>query len=175
MTTPQAADSGTPAAGTPARTTRWLSAGEYSAWRNFLEAGQLIRAQLDAELREQHDLSISEYELLVRLSETDEHTMRMSRLAAETAVSRSRLSHLVARMERRGLVDRVPFTEDGRGITCVLTEAGHKLLVDAAPGHVESVREHFVDRLDRDQIAPLGKAMMDVATRLREVRRIERY
>lgn len=162
-------------AASPPAGTRWLDAGEYRAWRNFLEASQLLQAQLDTELREQHDLSISEYGLLVRLSETNEHMMRMSRLAAEAAVSRSRLSHLVARMERRGLVERVPFTEDGRGITCELTEAGYRLLVAAAPSHVESVRRHFIDRLDTDQVDPLGKAMTDIATRLREVRRIERY
>lgn len=153
---------------------RWLTADQQHAWRSYLEASQLLLAQLDKELRESRGLALGEYELLVRLSEQPNFSMRMARLAAEVAISRSRLTHIVSRMEARGLLGRSTTTGDGRGVLCTMTDAGYRLLVDAAPSHVASVRNHFIDRIDADGLDALGQAMDDVASRLRRVRCIER-
>lgn len=148
--------------------------GQQHAWRNYLEASQLLMAQLDKELRETHQLAIGEYELLVRLSEQPEHSMRMARLAAEVAISRSRLTHIVSRMESRGLLARSTTCGDGRGVLCTMTDAGYRLLEDAAPSHVTSVREHFIDRTDDAHLDACGEAMEGIVTHLRHVRRIDR-
>ena len=95
------------------------------------------------------------YEILVRLSEADGRAMRMSELAARTRSSRSRLSHAVARLEERGWVRRTEAPGDRRGQVAALTEAGFEVLAAAAPGHVENVRAHVIDRLTTEQVAQL--------------------
>ena len=92
----------------------------------------------------------------------------MSELASGIGHSRSRLTHTIARMEQAGLVGRRACASDLRGVECVLTEAGFRRLVEAAPGHVASVREHLVDVLTDEQLAALGEAMAVVEHRLRE-------
>lgn len=153
---------------------RWLTPAQQHAWRDYLEASQLLTAQLDKEIRASHQLAIGEYELLVRLSEQQDWSMRMARLAAEVAISRSRLTHIVSRMEGRDLLRRSTTCGDGRGVLCTMTDAGYRLLVDAAPSHVMSVREHFVDCIGDDQLETIGRAMEEIVTRLRHVRRIDR-
>jgi DNA-binding MarR family transcriptional regulator len=95
------------------------------------------------------------YEILVRLSEAPERTMRMSELAEATSSSRSRLSHAVARLEESGWVRRKDCPTDRRGQLAVLTEHGFEVLVTAAPGHVEGVRSHLFDQLTPQQVAQL--------------------
>ncbi|KQX66179.1 MarR family winged helix-turn-helix transcriptional regulator [Angustibacter sp. Root456] len=145
--------------------TRWLDAEEQRAWRSYLRAVRL----LDEELRrglEEHGLSHPEYEILVRLSESDERVMRMSELAASVVSSRSRLTHTVARLEREGLVVRRACTRDGRGVECVLTERGMATLEAAAHTHVEQVRTHLLDAMSREQFLALGEALSQVSQRL---------
>jgi DNA-binding MarR family transcriptional regulator len=145
--------------------TRWLDAEEQRAWRSYLRAVRL----LDEELRrglEEHGLSHPEYEILVRLSESDGHVMRMSELAASVVSSRSRLTHTVARLEREGLVVRRACTRDGRGVECVLTDQGMATLEAAAHTHVEQVRTHLLDAMSREQFLALGEALAQVSDRL---------
>lgn len=145
--------------------TRWLDAEEQRAWRAYLRAVRL----LDEELRrglERHGLSHPEYEILVRLSERPERTMRMSELAAGVVSSRSRLTHTVARLERVGLVQRRACTRDGRGVECQLTDAGFATLEAAAHTHVQQVRAHLLDAMSREQFLALGAALAPVADRL---------
>jgi DNA-binding MarR family transcriptional regulator len=118
---------------------------------------------LTRQLESEVGLSLSEYEVLVRLSESTEHTLRMSELAASLVHSRSRLTHTVSRLERRGLVRRETCLADGRGVNCVMTEDGYALLQQAAPGHVRAVRANLVDLLSPDQFLALGAAMTAVA------------
>jgi len=92
----------------------------------------------------------------------------MSQLAAEVVNSRSRLTHTVRRMEARGLVERQSCLDDGRGVNCVLTREGFDRLEEAAPGHVEAVRAHLVDRLDDEQFRALGDLMAKIGEALRE-------
>lgn len=144
-------------------TTRWLSDGQQSIWRAYLAGVARIDAHLDAELRP-FGLDLGEYEILVNLSEAEGHSLRMSDLALAVRQSRSRLTHTVTRMEKKGLLERVACPEDRRGVVAVLTDAGYALLVEAAPAHVRSVRDVFVDVVDADDFAAVGRAMRAVAT-----------
>ena len=89
--------------------------------------------------------------------------MRMALLATDTTMSRSRLTHSVARMEKRGLLERSAIPEDGRGVNCVMTEAGWQLLQSAAPDHVSGVRSHLVDLLDPEEMEILGRIFTKVS------------
>ena len=95
--------------------TRWLTPEEQKAWRALVMGTTLLFDRLDADLRRSFDLSLTEYEILVRLSERDGR-LRMAQLADALAHSRSRMTHTVARMEKAGLVQRGASPEDGRGI-----------------------------------------------------------
>ncbi|MGC4991121.1 MarR family winged helix-turn-helix transcriptional regulator [Nocardia salmonicida] len=125
---------------------RWLSEEEQKTWRSYILMRQRLDAVLAAGLGE-HGLSMADYELLVPLSAAPGGCLRAKDLAAEVCWDKSRLSKQLARMATRGLVDRVPAEDDARGIVVSLTEAGHTILREAAPEHVELVRELFIDRM----------------------------
>jgi DNA-binding MarR family transcriptional regulator len=125
----------------------------------------LLFDRLDDDLRRDHDISLVEYEILVRLSERDGH-MRMAALADALAHSRSRVTHTVTRMEKAGLVRRSSSPEDGRGILCAITDKGHDLLVRAAPTHVAGVRAHLVDLATSEDFAALGRVFDSVSDSL---------
>jgi DNA-binding MarR family transcriptional regulator len=148
------------------RGTRWLDADQQASWRAFVVGITLLLDRLDADLHHDFDLSLTEYEILVRLSERPERSMRMAQLADALAHSRSRVTHTVARMQNAGLVVRSTSPEDGRGIVCRLTERGHDLLVEAAPVHVQGVRDYLVDLADPDDFAALGRVMNAVTDQL---------
>lgn len=125
----------------------------------------LLFDRLDEDLRRTHEISMVEYEIMVRLSERDGR-LRMAHLADALAHSRSRVTHTVARMERAGLVVRTTSPEDGRGIVASLTEEGYALLVKVAPFHVAGVRDHLVDLVGADDLAALGRVMNAVSDHL---------
>jgi DNA-binding MarR family transcriptional regulator len=141
---------------------RWLNEDEQRAWRNYIEATTMLLDALDRQLQRDAGIPHGYFEILVRLSEPAERTMRMSELAQATRSSRSRLSHAVARLEERGWIERRDCDTDRRGQLAYLTDAGFKALQDAAPGHVEAVRAHVIDRLTPEQISQLG----DIAERI---------
>ncbi|GAA4385742.1 MarR family winged helix-turn-helix transcriptional regulator [Nocardia zapadnayensis] len=149
---------------------RWLDTTEQHAWRNLVEAFELLMRRLDQDLRANFPIGMHEYELLVRLSEQPEHTMRMAVLADEVGMSRSRLTHIVTRMEKRGLVSRCSIPEDGRGVNCTMTEDGHALLVEAAPIHAAGVREHLIDLLDEHEIETMRDTFRTVNAHMRTQR-----
>jgi DNA-binding MarR family transcriptional regulator len=151
-----------------ARGPRWLDADQQGSWRSFVVGVTLLLDRLDADLQRAHGLSLTEYEILVRLSERPERSMRMAQLADALAHSRSRVTHTVARMEKAGLVARCASPEDGRGIVCALTDRGNDLLGEAAPVHVQGVRDYLVDLADRDDFAALGRVMNAVTDQLIE-------
>ncbi len=146
--------------------TRWLSASEQKAWRAYLEATTLLFDALDRQLQRDAGIPHAYYEILVRLSEAECRSMRMSELADATRSSRSRLSHAVARLEERGWLERVDCATDKRGQVAVLTDAGYAALVDAAPGHVEAVRKHMIDQLSAEQISQLEQIGASIVTGL---------
>ena len=138
--------------------TEWLDERQQQHWRAWIAASTLLLEALSRDLLESHGLTMADYEILVRLSESDDRRMRMSDLAEATLSSRSRLSHQIDRMERGGLVERVPCIDDKRGYFAVLTSKGWSTLVAAAPSHVDSVRERIVDVLSPAEFAALGTA-----------------
>ncbi|MPZ96818.1 MAG: MarR family transcriptional regulator [Propionibacteriales bacterium] len=146
--------------------TRWLSTPQQRAWRAYLLGTTQLMAQLDRDLSVQHNLSLPEYEIMVRLSEIPDRRMRMAELADSLNHSRSRLTHTVTRMEAEGLVARCSADTDRRGVYAELTEAGWKRLRDAAPTHVEGVRQYLVDAVDPDDLEAVGRAFKAVADAL---------
>jgi DNA-binding MarR family transcriptional regulator len=143
-------------------TARWLDDTERRAWLGLVTVVNLLPLALDRQLQRDAGISHPYYMVLAMLSEAPGRRMRMSRLAALTATSLSRLSHAVARLEERGWVEREACADDRRGSVAVLTEAGYAALADAAPGHVEAVRRHVFDLLAPAQVA----ALADVAATL---------
>ncbi|MFI6506013.1 MarR family winged helix-turn-helix transcriptional regulator [Streptosporangium sp. NPDC050855] len=135
--------------------TRWLDDDEQRAWRTFLTASQLVQEELDRQLQRDSGMPHAYYAVLVKLSEAPGRTMRMSELATEVNASQSRLSHAVKRLEERGWVRREPCAADRRVSWAVLTDEGFAALAAAAPGHVEAVRQTFLDRLDPEQLRHL--------------------
>lgn len=138
--------------------TRWLSHDEQALWRAWLTAITLVPERLNRELQDEYGITLADYDILVRLSENDDHALRMSELAQKTLVSRSRLTHQVDRLERAGLVARRICESDGRGLVAQMTDEGWQLLQRAAHSHVTSVREHLVDVLTPAEFEALGKA-----------------
>lgn len=144
---------------------RWLDADQQHSWRALYLGMTLLEDRLDADLRRLFDLSMPEYEVLVRLSEHD-GALRMASLADAMAHSRSRVTHTIARMEKAGLVERVTSTDDGRGVVATITQAGTDLLVRAAPHHVSGVRDYLVDLASAEDFAAVGRVFNAVADRL---------
>lgn len=118
-------------------------------------ATQLLFEQFDRELQRDASMSAAHYEVLVRLSEAPGRRLRMSALADRSQSSRSRLSHTIGRLEHAGWVARETCPSDRRGAFAVLTEDGFAALQAAAPVHVEGVRTHLFDQLDRSQLDEL--------------------
>lgn len=135
---------------------RWLSEEDQHVWRQYLRVSMEINEALDRDLVQSHGLSLNEYEVMVVLSEQPERRIRMSTLADELVNSRSRLTHTIRRMERRGLVTREACADDGRGVNCILTDEGFALLEKAAPDHVESVRRNIFDNITATEARNLG-------------------
>jgi DNA-binding MarR family transcriptional regulator len=146
--------------------TQWLTTEQQRDWRSFLLGSTLLMDRLDRDLREHHDLSLPEYEILVRLSESADRALRMAELADSVKNSRSRITHTIARMERAGLVVRKQCPSDGRGVIAHLTERGFAKLVDAAPDHVDSVRSALIDVVAAEDLTAIGRAFSTVAEAL---------
>jgi DNA-binding MarR family transcriptional regulator len=138
---------------------KWLDDAEQRSWRALVVGMNLLTHHLDDDLRRRSGITLTEYEILVRLSERDGWEMRMSQLAGSLSLSRSRTTHTIARMEADELVERQPTTEDGRGVLARMTETGYAVLVQAAPLHVAQVRSHLVDLADTGDLLALGRVM----------------
>lgn len=147
---------------------RWLSDDEQRAWRALVESTKVLFDALDRELQRDADMPHAYFEVLVRLSEAPERSLRMSELADATSSSRSRLSHAVARLEERGWVERRDCETDRRGQVATLTAAGFTVLRQAAPGHVAAVRRYVVDALDPAQLAALTEIGERIRTRVEQ-------
>lgn len=133
----------------------WLSDEERAAWVRLYAVSELLPGLLDAQLRRDSGLTHFEYFVLAMLSEAPERTLRMSDLASRTSATLPRLSHVVQRLERRGLLERLPCPDDGRATNAYLTDQGWDVVVDAAPGHVAAVRHHVLAPLTPAQVKQL--------------------
>ncbi|MFD5246052.1 MarR family winged helix-turn-helix transcriptional regulator [Amycolatopsis sp. NPDC058340] len=136
---------------------RWLSDEEQKVWRDFSAATRMLQAHLEGQLQHEAGMPHTYYEVLVALSEAPDRRLRMSELADARKASRSRLSHAVARLEANGWVRRESCPTDKRGSWAVLTPEGFAALEEAAPGHVEAVRESLFDPLTPEQVKALGE------------------
>lgn len=135
--------------------TAWLDDTQQRSWRAYLQASNTLWDTLDRQLQRDSGINHAYYEILVTLSESPDHQLRMSELADHLLSSRSRLSHAVARLEERGWVTRVACPTDRRGQLAQLTETGFAALVEAAPAHVAAVRATLVDALTPEQLEQL--------------------
>ena len=142
---------------------QWLDAEQTRAWRALVVVSSRLFDQLDAELRERHDLSLADYEILANLSEAPCGRLRMSQLADQAMVSRSRLTHHVNRMEAQGLVTRQACPTDRRGAFAVLTDEGRARIEQAAPTHLGGVRRLFIDRVPGSELPAVAEALAGVA------------
>lgn len=140
---------------------RWLDREQQHVWRTYLLGSSRLAERLDTDLRT-HGIDLGEYEILVVLEETPGRRVRMSDLAEAVHQSRSRLTHTIARMEKRNLVVRTMCPSDRRGVWAELTDAGFELLKKAAPSHVACVRKHFVEAMTPEDFAALGRAFQAV-------------
>ena len=142
----------------------WLDEDQEQVWRALLQLTTRLPAVLNRQLTADSGLSLPDMDVLVALGDLSEDRARVSGLARTLGWERSRVSHQVARMERSGLVCRLPCEDDGRGAYVGLTDAGRRVLVVAAPTHVAFVRTLFVDALDGAELRDLGtlvEALLD--------------
>jgi DNA-binding MarR family transcriptional regulator len=145
---------------------KWLTATELDSWLSLVRLMTWLPWSIDQQLQRDSSLRIVEYQVLGMLSQTPERTMRMSSLAEITNASLSRLSHLVKRLEKRGLVRREPDPADGRFTRAILTDQGSQTLAAAAPGHVAHVRSLVIDVLSPEQLRRLGQTADRIISRI---------
>lgn len=142
---------------------RWLTPQEQHAWRHFVGVMEVLSRRLDSQLQQDAQLSHFEYYALAMLSEAPQHTLRMTALAAQTDATLPRLSHVISRLESRGLVRRSPCPEDRRATNATLTDDGWSTVVDTAPGHVRAVVTSVFDALHGRDVADLDRIMGRIA------------
>ncbi|GLY31241.1 MarR family transcriptional regulator [Kineosporia sp. NBRC 101731] len=133
----------------------WLNEAEQSAWRAYLDSTRMLFAALDRQLAAESDLTLTDYDILVRLDEAPGGRLRMRELADLTLSTRSGVTRAVTRAEQAGWVRRVECEEDRRGMNAELTDAGRAKLAASAPGHVRAVREMLIDQLTPEQLSQL--------------------
>jgi len=146
---------------------RWLTPAEESAWRKYIVASRRLLEALDDDLSA-NGLTLSDYEILVHLSDAEDRRLRMSDLAEKTILSRSRLSHRIKYMEGKGWVERQKCASDKRGTWAVMTTKGWNSIVKAAPDHVESIRNRFMDQISKADQANIAMAFDKVEKSLRK-------
>ena len=146
----------------------WLSDEQQLIWRNYLAMVSRLHTAMHRQLQQDCELSLSDYDVLVALSERG--PMRINELGDLIGWEQSRLSHQLRRMRGRGLVDREGDGDDRRGATVALTEAGLAALHTAAPGHVDPVRTMVFDGLTPAAQREFGAAVETVLSRLRAAR-----
>ena len=136
---------------------RWLDERQQHVWQAYLHVNQQLYALLEQELVRDSGLSAADYMVLHPLSQAPDGLLRARELGAEIGWDRSRLSHHISRMEKRGLVTREECVEDGRGLMVRLTKAGRKAIERAAPQHVENVQRYVFDLLSKAELETLAR------------------
>ncbi|HEX2155340.1 MAG TPA: MarR family transcriptional regulator [Acidimicrobiia bacterium] len=135
---------------------RWLDETESRAWRGYQAMTDQVTALLQQSMMRQSGLSLSDYAVLVYLSESEDR-LRAYELGAALRWEKSRLSHHLRRMEKRGLITRQTCETDGRGLWIVLTARGRQAIEEAAPVHVSDVRRYIIDQLNPSQLEALAE------------------
>lgn len=145
---------------------RWLEGNEDHAWRSFLAMQALLRRALGKELQAATGLSEADYAVLVHLSEAPDGRLRPFELGMAADWEKSRLSHHLSRMERRGLVERQLCPSDSRGAVIALTPTGRTAIELAAPFHVEQVRRLFLSSMSEGDLATLTRICDSILSQL---------
>ncbi len=147
-------------------TGRHLSKRELRAWTTFLDAGRLLEEILARHVSQSHNMTHSDYEVLVRLDGAGGE-MRMSTLAQQVVSSAQKLTHTANRLEQRGWIARRRVAEDGRGLSATLLPPGRSALARAAGEHAELIKRFLIDQLSSDEQTMLGEAMGRVSAHMR--------
>ncbi|MGW0336115.1 MarR family winged helix-turn-helix transcriptional regulator [Streptomyces sp. NPDC003011] len=137
-------------------TVRWLTPEEQRAWRGFVRLHERLGGRLGRQLQAESNMSTADFAVLVELTDVSEGRQRFLDLAHSLEWEKSRMSHHIARMAKRGLVTRQECPEDGRGAFVVITEAGREAVEAAAPRHVEAVRSLFLDHVTPAELRMLA-------------------
>jgi len=138
------------------RRNEYLSDAEFRAWHGTLLFTNTTTRALDEALSEAHGISVKEFDVLITLFNAPDGRLRMAELAQRVVLSPSGVTHLVTRLERDGLVQRLVDERDRRSFFAALTQAGHQRLRDSRPTHNEVIREHLTRRLTPNQLNALG-------------------
>ena len=146
--------------------TRWLTDDERQAWLRLMAVTMLLPSRLEAELKRDAGLTHFEYYVLAMISESQGRSAALTSVAAKTNSSLSRLSHVIARLEKNGFVTRCASSTDGRTSIATLTDAGWQKVVDSAPGHVDEVRSLVFDSLSPTQVTQLDDICAQLLTTL---------
>lgn len=149
-----------------------LSKAELRTWTRFLDASRLLEEILARHLAEHHNMTHSDYEVLVRLDGAGGQ-MRMTTLAEQVVSSAQKLTHTANRLEKRDWIARLPIEEDGRGLMATLLPEGRDALADAAGGHAALIKQFLLDGMDRDQQESVADIMDRLSTHMRVHRRRE--
>jgi DNA-binding MarR family transcriptional regulator len=144
----------------------WLEEEQLAAWVRLAAVMELLPGVLDYQLRRDAELTHFEYYVLAMLSEAPMRTLRMTALALTTNATLPRLSHVVKRLEDRGLVQRSPSSDDRRATDVRLTEQGWAKVQTTAPGHVANVRQHVIGALNPEQVTQLAAIAEAILGRL---------
>jgi DNA-binding MarR family transcriptional regulator len=141
-----------------------MTTGELTVWRALVDTTTELRRLLGAQLLHETNLSPADYQVLLALSEAAGRQLRSSELAATIDWGRSRLSHHLARMQRRGLIRRDGCATDSRGAVVLLTEDGAGMFRGATAPHTRAIKRHFNDALTPEQfeaLADILRALQD--------------
>ena len=142
--------------------TKWLTEDEQLLWRSFLRTSAKLLNRLDQELLEASGLELTDYGILVQLSEAPDGGVRMSDLAEYALVSRPRLTVRIQRLEEQGLVERHKCPTDARSTMVTLTDLGAERLAEAAPVHVDGVRRYFIEPIGSEQLCAVSSQLRGV-------------
>lgn len=146
--------------------TRWLEPEQQQAWRAYVRMQGELNAHLSRQMSVDSEISMADFAVLVQLTDTADGRVRVLELARSLNWEKSRISHHVARMEKRGLVRRDSCSSDGRGSFVVVTDLGRAAIEEAAPAHAETVRALVFDQLSEAEVATLREISEKVFTRL---------
>ena len=139
-----------------------LSDTELRAWQALLHAHHDVTRTLDEELRQEHDLSLADYDVLLRLARAPDRSLRMTELADRVMLSPSGLTRAVDRLVARGLVERSRFDGDARVMLARLSDTGRHALRQAARTHLRGIRDHFTGQLSEVQLRNVASALETV-------------
>jgi DNA-binding MarR family transcriptional regulator len=143
-------------------TVRWLTPEEQYAWRAFVRLHERLGGRLGRQLQTESNMSTADFAVLVELTDAPDGRQRFLDLAQSVEWEKSRMSHHISRMAKRGLVAREECPEDGRGAFVVITDAGREAIEAAAPLHVEAVRALFLDHVTPSEL----RVLADISERI---------